>query len=437
MTTKPLIAAILSAILVLSYSAQAQQTFKIAKIEFEGLSRITTDEVQTLTGLKLGDTFSEASADAAAQRLIDSGLFKNVGYHTNTVKDQMTITFRVEEAKVQTSRVVFDNFIWFTDTELIAAVQREIPSFTGTAPDNGDTVERIIKALQRFLHENQIEATVNYMASQDAPNSPTQEHIFSVIGVPMPICTIHYTGTKNVAESKLLESSKQLVGSDYSQKFVSLFATNNLIPIYRELGLLKVAFAPSAAKPEATATCKSGVELTLGVDEGLIYKWDHAEWSGVSAITSSELNTVIGMQPGQTANGLVLDKLPDAIHQVYGRKGYLLVRTKTHPEFDDTTQKVMYKIDVVEGPQFRMGKLILKGFAADTAKALNDQWQLKPGDIFNENYLREFTKKSMGDILRPLYFERRAQNKPAPNVKSSAPPNRQTLTVDVTFELTN
>jgi len=43
----------------------------------------------------------------------------------------------------------------------------------------------------------------------------------------------------------------------------------------------------------------------------------------------------------------------------------------------------------------------------------------------------------LSEILRPLYFERRAQNKPSPNVKSSISPNKTTLTVDVTFEITN
>src|SRR5262245_31736564 len=99
--------------MVVSSVANAQQTFKIAKIDFEGLNRFSAEEALATAGLKIGDVFEESATDAAAQRLIDSGLFKNVGYKTTTVKDQLTITFRVEEAKVTNSRVVFDNFIWF------------------------------------------------------------------------------------------------------------------------------------------------------------------------------------------------------------------------------------------------------------------------------------------------------------------------------------
>jgi len=435
-SSKPALLLCVLAFLLCSTS-NAQQTFKIAKIEFEGLNRMSVEETLATTGLKVGDVFNEAAADAAAQRLIDSGLFKNVGYKTSTTKDQLTIIFRVEEAKITSSRVIFDNFIWFTDTELIAAVQREIPSFDGSAPDNGDTIERVTKALQRFLHENKIEATVNYMASQDSLNSTTQEHVFSVTGVPMPICSIHFTGTRNVADSKLLEATKPLVGADYSLKFVSAFASNTLLPMYREQGLLKAAFAPPSAKPIETQNCISGVDLMLVVDEGAIYKWTRAEWSGNKALTLPELDTAIAMTAGQPANGIKIDKIPSLVKTAYGRKGFLAVRARTQPVFDDAAQAVSYKIDIVEGPQYRMGKLILKGFPPDASKTIEEKWKLKASDVFDESYVHEFTNKSLREILRPLYFERRAQNKPAPNVKSSTSPNKTTLTVDVVFELAN
>src|SRR6478672_2093139 len=135
-------------LVALSVSLSGQQSFKIAKIEFEGLNRLSLDEMIATTGLKIGQPFELSALDSAAQRLVDSGFFKNVAYRTRPNRDQITITFVVEESKVSSSRVIFDNFIWFTDTELIAAVKQEVPSFSGTAPDNGDTVERITKALQ-------------------------------------------------------------------------------------------------------------------------------------------------------------------------------------------------------------------------------------------------------------------------------------------------
>ena len=424
-------------VLALSLTTLAQQNFKIAKIEFEGLNRLSAEEMIATTELKVGQQFELSALDAAAQRLVDSGFFKNVAYRTRPNRDQITITFVVEEAKASTSRVVFDNFIWFTDTELIAAVKRDVPSFSGTAPDNGDTVERITKSLQRFLHEHEIEATVSYMPSQDSPGSASQEHIFSVTGIPMPICTLHFPGASNISEARLIESSKPLIGNDYSNKFVSLFSINTLFPFYREVGQLKAAFSPPLAKPEASANCKTGVDLTIPVDEGVIYKWDKAEWAGITAFNAAELDALLSMEKGKPANGLKIDKAAKEIQKAYGRRGYLMVGIRSVPTFDDNAQNVSYRMEIREGPQFRMGRFITKGFTVATDKALHERWALKSGDIFDQGYSMEFSQKQMGELMRSTLLERRAQNKPPPSLKWDNALNRAALTVDVILELTN
>jgi outer membrane protein insertion porin family len=415
----------------------AQQNFKIAKIEFEGLNRLSSEDMIATTGLKVGEPFSLATLDAAAQRLIDSGNFKNVAYRTRPNRDEITITFRVEEIIGASSRVVFDNFIWFTDSELMGAVKRDLPSFNGTAPDSGDTIDRINRALRTFLHEHQIEATVTHMVSQDRPGSPIQEHVFTVTGVPLPICTIHFPGASNISEAKLRDRSKELKASEYSRTFVRLFAENNLIPLYREVGQLKAAFAPPLAKPEDTANCKNGVELTIPVDEGLIYKWNKAEWSGNQAITAQELDALLGMRAGQPANGVKLDQASRDIKKAYGRKGFLALRVNSVPDFDDQAQTVVYRMDVVEGPQFRMGRLLTKGFSESETNRINEKWELKTGEIFDEGYFEEFSKKALGEILRAQVMQRRAQNKPPPNLNSKITVDRKALTADVTIELSN
>jgi outer membrane protein assembly factor BamA len=431
--------ALLSIIMAVCGSAivVAQQNFKIGKIEFEGLQRLAAEDMIETTTLKIGQPFDVSVLDVAAQRLMDSGLFKNVAYRTHANHDQMTITFQVEETKGGDSRVLFDNFIWFTDEELVAAVRRDVPFFSGTAPDLGNGTLAITHALQRLLQEHNIEGTVEYMVSQDAPGSPVQEHVFNVTGINMPICTLHFPGTKNVSEAKLIESSKALLGNDYSRKFSSLFAIGNLFPVYRELGQLRAAFAPPVAKPESSAKCKNGVDLTIPVAEGYVYKWDKADWFGISAVTAQELDAVLGMKSGLPVNGLALDKGFVAVQNAYGRKGYLAVRLRSHAEFDDNTQRVIYNIDVREGPQYHMGKLFTKGLSEGTTKLLTQEWKLKPGDVFDQGYLVEFSQKQMGQILHSTFEERRAQGKPAPHIKSDFKMNRETLTVDVTYELTN
>ncbi|HSB28571.1 MAG TPA: hypothetical protein VLE19_11980, partial [Pyrinomonadaceae bacterium] len=93
--------------------------------------------------------------------------------------------------------------------------------------------------------------------------------------------------------------------------------------------------------------------------------------------------------------------------------------------------------DVREGPQFRMGSFITKGFPEAVDKRLHERWTLKPGEIFDSEYSQEFSKTQIGEALRSLFLERRAQGKPVPNLNWNRNLNRTSLTVDVILQLTN
>jgi outer membrane protein assembly factor BamA len=421
--------------LTVAQGGRVQDARVVARIEFEGLQQIAPDEALATSGLKTNQPFKIEDVDAAAQRLLDSGLFKQIAYRTRTVGNKVTITFQADEARGGDSPVVFDNFIWFTEEQLMDAVRREVPSFTDRAPNAGKMPEAITRALQQLLTEQKIPGNVEYLASQDL-GGRMLGHIFSVTGVKMPICTFHFPGAKNVSEAKLAGTSKEeLSGTDYSGELVRGFAGMKLFAIYRELGQLRAKFAAPVAKPDPT--CKDGVDVTIPVEEGLIYSMGPTAWSGMNALTSDQLNEVLGMKPGEVANGLKFDKGLVTISKVYGRQGYLAAQVQPVPEFDDSAQKVSYKIEVREGPQYRMGSLLFKGLAEREAKALRDAWKLRRGEIFDDGYVMEFFKKDVGSAIQRLYEERRALGKPPPKLDVQYKSNKETLTVDVTLELTN
>jgi len=143
------------------------------------------------------------------------------------------------------------------------------------------------------------------------------------------------------------------------------------------------------------------------------------------------------MKPGDIANGLKLDKGLKEVEKTYGRQGYLEARLHPAPEFDDSSRKVTYKVQINEGPQYRMGGLMFKGLTERDAKALRDGWRLKRGEIFDGSYLEEFFKRDAGSAMQRLFNERRDAGKPPPRIDSRIKTNRETLAVDVTLELTN
>src|ERR1041384_7368468 len=211
-----------SILLITAVFAQTGQ--KIAAIEIEGVQTLTKETVIASSGLKIGDAFSVEATDAAAERLVSSGLFKKVGYRTRNAGNNVTITFQLEEVKGQSSPVVFDNFVWFSDEELVAAIVREVPSFNGSAPDIGNTNEAIKNALQNLLAERKLPGQVEY-------NLTEHEHLFRVAGVPMKICTLHFPGAQNVSEQKLIQTTRSSIDPEYSRQSAQIFPKYALYPI--------------------------------------------------------------------------------------------------------------------------------------------------------------------------------------------------------------
>jgi outer membrane protein insertion porin family len=425
-------------IIIAFADALAQQpSRKIGKIEIDGLVKLSADEVVAISGLKTGELFAVESLDAAGQKLFDSGLFAKVSYRTTTKGDQVAIVFQVEETKGGASQVVFDNFVWFTNDDLVAAIRRAVPSFNGIAPDSGNMTETIRVALQNLLKEHHIDGVVEYAPWQSRFTGSKQEHLFSVAGVPIPICRLHFPGAKNIPEERLLRSSRQLIEADYSQKAAIAFSYFTLLPIYREAGQLRATFADPLPKYADGADCKGGVELTLPVEEGPIFLWNKAEWTGNESLAPQELDTALGMKNGELANGVKIDKGLNEVSRKYSHTGRLDVSFGMQPEFDDKASQVTFKIAVNEGPQYRMGTLTFKGLTDDDAKSLQERWKLKSGDVFDGGYFERFLKSDARDEIQRISSERQAARKSPVGTSVEVTPNRKTLTADVTIEFKN
>lgn len=424
---------LLLAIACVTLAAQispAQPARKIARIDTEGLQSVSHENVIAMSGLKIGEPFSVAAVDAGAQRLIDSGLFKNVGYRTRTTGPAVTITFQLEELKGNTSPVVFDNFIWLSDTELTEAVKTVLPSFTGSIPDIGNSAEMIRQALQKLLETRKLPGTVEYTLTDTG-------HLFRVGGAPLNICTLHFPGAHHVSEQKLTETMKSSTDLNYSRQAAATFPKYGLFPLYRALGHLKATFGAPVAKPDSNPGCEGGVDLTIPVNEGPVYSWAKADWRGNQVFSPNDLDLALGMKAGEVANGLKFDKGLKEVEKLYGTKGRIAASFNPEPEFDESAQRVTYRIEVTEGPEYRMGTVQFKGFSEADAAALKQGWQLPSGAVYDQSYASRFLREDGAQVFSRIARERNAQGKPPLSVDISGNPNRQALTVDVTIEIKN
>src|SRR5437016_2349110 len=251
-------AALLTLLFVLNSDGLAQQSVTLRRIEFVGLKKLTAQQVIDASGLKVGDMINTNIIDAAAEKLMQSGWFKRLGYKLRTTGAEATVVFEVEEAS-RNLPVVFENFIWFSEDEIARAIRQDVPFFDGTAPEAGTTTDKIAAALQRLLSQKKIAGRVEHMPYVDLAKGK-QEILFTVEGVKIPVCFLHFPGATAISEDELIKASQPLLKSDYSRKDARGFSTYTLFPLYRHLGLLRAQFEePTAVVEESPSRCAGGV----------------------------------------------------------------------------------------------------------------------------------------------------------------------------------
>src|SRR5258706_1005372 len=76
----------------------SQQAAKLERIQFTGLKKVSAAQAIELSGLKIGQTIDASILDAASARLLESGLFKKLGYSVHSPNGRATVTFAVEES---------------------------------------------------------------------------------------------------------------------------------------------------------------------------------------------------------------------------------------------------------------------------------------------------------------------------------------------------
>ena len=136
-----------------------------------------------------------ADLDAAIQRMAATGLFKKLNYRYATAAGRTTVTFDIEEAD-WTMPVVFDNFVWFKDEELIATLKQTIPSFDGTAPNTEGIADLISRELQKAIAARKIAGRIDFVPQGTIKG--IDSFAFRVVDPAPKLCSIGFSGRKAI-----------------------------------------------------------------------------------------------------------------------------------------------------------------------------------------------------------------------------------------------
>jgi outer membrane protein assembly factor BamA len=384
----------------LAQDSDVSGTGKLASIKIIGSAKYRSEQIASETGLSPGSTITKGDLQRGADRLAELGLFATVQYRFATEDAGVRAEYQVTDAP--TVPVWFDNFPWFTDDELSAALKKEIPLFDGTAPEKGSLLNEMSSALELLLQTRGVNSSVSSTLT-NAPVTDARVMQFHVEHAGVNIAAVEFSDPLAQGERGIQQRLADVVGQQYSRILVELFEFEQVRPIYLSHAFLRVRFGT----PTAQITGSGGnarVTVVAPIEPGPAFAWNGVQWAGNSSVSSAILNGMISLRPADPVDGMRLEAMWDAVRGEYARRGYLDVKLNVAPQFDDSLKRVTYAVSITEGPQYHMGKLVLTGLSIEGERRIRAAWGIAEGAVFNSDIYEQFANTGIKEAFTGLPF---------------------------------
>jgi outer membrane protein insertion porin family len=363
----------------------APASFVVAEVHASGSHRYTDAQVAATAGLKPGDQINNQTLQEISDELAQLGVFSRVNFRFTAKNNRATVNFELEDAPIVP--VMFENFPWFTDQELSDEIRRAVPLFDGGAPRGGTLIDEITAALSAKLASRGIKANIEHSLLTEA--SGDEEIMqFRQDGADFKIASLSFSDSAAHNSEKIRDRMSDLVGKKFSRFAIELFENEQVRPIYLSAGQIRVKFgAPVVHLNGDGQQGQSSVDVEIPVEPGRVFRLSSAAWSGNMVIDDAALSRLVSVKPGDLADGMKLASGWQQIELEYGHRGYLDAKVSPVPKFDDASGTVRYDVNIVEGPQYRMGELVITGLSVDAERRLRNAWRLAPGQVFDKTFL--------------------------------------------------
>ena len=379
--------------------ASPADAYKLISLKVVGTARYTDKEILAASGLQIGQNAADGDFKEAVQRLGDSGLFSNVVY--SYTSSGAGTKLELQLADTDQSKLVpahFENFVWFTDDELLAALRPRVPLFKQLLPLTGNLPDRVSESLQAILADKQFPGRVSFLREGDESGGHLSGIAYRVEEVSIRIRKFEFPGASPEQAALLTSAARRLTGAEYGRSTLAATAKFDLLPVYLQRGYLKATFGTSDARavpePSPAADARDPGDLQVDAIEpvtpGKIYSTSSVDWKGNSALSTGELSPLVHLSPGQPADAVRLIRDLENVTKLYRSRGYMTVRTKPDVQFDEEKSTVHYDLNIVEGDLYKMGELEITGLDTQAKARMEAAWTLHGGQPYNADYPAKF-----------------------------------------------
>ena len=239
---------------------------------------------------------------------------------------------------------------------------------------------------------------------------------------------IQFAGNKKLDAAGLTEKIDLKMGAVYNPVEVTR-AAEKIKEYYEEEGYFEVQVTPDAAKlPDGD------VAVTFRIAEGRKMTIDEIVIEGAKGVTPDQIKDVMATKERQyyilrgTVERQKLDDDRDRIVSLYNDNGFIQSRVDSADVIVDRDKaRVIVKIVVTEGPQFRVGGVDITGNNVVPVEEIRRRIKFKSGDVFSRGKVRD----SLNGILALYGTIGRASADVNPQTSQDVPNRLVNITYDI------
>ena len=369
-------------------------TYVIDTITVVGLENFSDRTVVTYSGLREGQSIQMPGEEISAilKKLWNLELFSNVDLYITDIKDgaikleisveelPTLLNFKVNGVKKSKAETYIE------ETELSEGKRLSESFLTNTKNYIRDELKK-----DGFLNSEVKLITVPDSIGSNKVNL----NINIDKGERIKIRNINFSGNDIYSDAKLRSKLKKtkrkfplrfwkkskLIDTDYIED------KENIVAFYKEKGYRDalIRFDTVISNDEKT------VDINLNVEEGNKYYFGDINYIGNSSYAKFQLDQILGIQKGDTYNGVLLkeriqDDNPDAndISNLYQNNGYLFSSINA-VEVSAENDTIDFEIRINEGKLASFNKISVVGNTKTNDNVIYRELRIKPGELYSKD----------------------------------------------------
>lgn len=378
------------------------QSFIPRTIRFEGAPQYQQTDLLAASGLAPGKSVTQADLDAATQRLGDLGIFSDITFATSGT----ALTFNMVPISGKQMRpVVLTNFVLCSREELLAAVKKQVPLFTGEVPIAGGMQEMVERALEEFLKQHGIQATVAFIRGPAGLD-------YSIATPPVRIASVNVQGADFDGDAALKAIRARFVGVDYVEQTSGDALRKNLMDAFADEGFADASVTPIVHGPAQVAADAITVALTGAATPGLLYRVAKLTLPPPApGVATDDIAKAVQLKVNEPASRILLLSTQARLTNAFERHGYLDAATTVTPVKDASAHTFSYAFMETPGEVYHLRALLTKGMSPQQAGAAASAWKLAPGAVYEGSTVALFMRDAGGKLCngRPVTVSRVAE----------------------------